>query len=339
VALTKSSKAFLAVVLVGVLGVLGVVRVVGGERGGELAEAPVTVEVTPGMGANQVAALLEEHGVIRSSLSFRVQARLDDRATRIKAGTYELERGLSTDQILEILSTGPRGPDTFWVTIPEGLTVEQTLARIAAADSSPFSEEELRAALDGVPLPEWLPADLAADAEPFEGLLFPDTYEFRVDSDAQDVLARLVHETDRRLQSVAAPEGLSRYELLAMASLVERETRLQEERPMVAAVMHNRLGIGMALQIDATVLYALGEHKDRVLYEDLDVDSPWNTYRNPGLPPTPISGAGEAAIHAAANPADVDYLYYVVIDPDTGEHGFSRTLEEHNELRRQVQDG
>jgi UPF0755 protein len=151
------------------------------------------------------------------------------------------------------------------------------------------------------------------------------------------VLGRLVRQTESVLESVTPPADLSGYEVLILGSLIEREARLREEQRTISAVMHNRLEIGMALQIDATVLYALGEHRDRVLYEDLEVESPWNTYRYPGIPPTPISGAGRAAIEAAADPTDDDYLYYVVIDPETGEHGFSRTLEEHNQLRREAQ--
>ena len=205
------------------------------------------------------------------------------------------------------------------------------------SEHSPFTVEELEAALDGVALPDWVPLEeLPGAAEPFEGLLFPDTYDFPLDIDPQSLLSRLVLQTERVMEGIQPPPNLSRYQVLVMASLVEREARLREEQPRIAAVMHNRLARDMALQIDATVLYALGEHKDRVLYSDLEIDSPWNTYRSKGLPPTPISGAGRAAIEAAAKPAQEDYLYYVVVDPQTGRHGFSRTLEEHNRLRQEA---
>lgn len=298
----------------------------------------VAFTVPQGVGASTLAEILEEQGIIRSALAFKLRARIDDRAGTIQAGDYELRKGMSVGAVLDALSVGPAAPDSFRVLIREGLTVEQTLEAIAGAKDSPFTVDQLRTALDGVALPEWVPAeDLPGAAEPFEGLLFPDTYDFRLDIDAQTLLSRLVEQTDRVLASVAPPANLSPYQVLVMASLIEREARLREEQARISAVMHNRLERDMQLQIDATVLYALGEHKDRVLYADLEIDSPWNTYRNPGLPPTPISGAGRAAIEAAANPADEDYLYYVVVDPQTGRHGFSRTLEEHNRLRQEAQ--
>lgn len=299
---------------------------------------PVAFTVPEGAGASALAQTLEEEGVIRSAFAFRLRARFDGRAARILAGDYELRTGMSVGQVLEALSGGPAAPDTFRVLVREGLTVRQTLEAIAGSDGSPFTVEQLRAALDAVALPEWVPVDeLPGAAEPFEGLLFPDTYDFPLDVDPQTLLARLVRQTERVMASVAPPANLSPYQVLVMASLIEREARLREEQPRIAAVMHNRLERRMPLQIDATVLYALGEHKDRVLYEDLEIDSPWNTYRNQGLPPTPISGAGRSAIEAAARPAAEDYLYYVVVDPATGRHGFSRTLEEHNRLRQEAQ--
>jgi UPF0755 protein len=339
VALSTGSKVFLGVLVVLAVAAAGVGGfLLTGAGGDRLPDGtPVTVSVTEGMGASAVADLLEEEGVIRSASAFRFSIRGDERANRIHPGAYELVAGMTAAEILDILTQGPEGPPTFRVTIPEGLTVEQTLARIADAEGSPFTEDELRVALDGVALPEFVPADLPEGAEPFEGLLFPDTYDFRVDADSQQVLGRLVRQTESVLESVTPPADLSGYEVLILGSLIEREARLREEQRTISAVMHNRLEIGMALQIDATVLYALGEHRDRVLYEDLEVESPWNTYRYPGIPPTPISGAGRAAIEAAADPTDDDYLYYVVIDPETGEHGFSRTLEEHNQLRREAQ--
>jgi UPF0755 protein len=339
VALSTGSKVFLGVLVVLAVAAAGVGGfLLTGAGGDRLPDGtPVTVSVTEGMGASAVADLLEEEGVIRSASAFRFSIRGDERANRIHPGAYELVAGMTAAEILDILTQGPEGPPTFRVTIPEGLTVEQTLARIADAEGSPFTEDELRVALDGVALPEFVPADLPEGAEPFEGLLFPDTYDFRVDADPQQVLGRLVRQTESVLESVTPPADLSGYEVLILGSLIEREARLRDEQRTISAVMHNRLEIGMALQIDATVLYALGEHRDRVLYEDLEVESPWNTYRYPGIPPTPISGAGRAAIEAAADPTDDDYLYYVVIDPETGEHGFSRTLEEHNQLRREAQ--
>lgn len=300
----------------------------GGSGGG----AEVTFTVAEGRGASALADDLAAQEIIRSALVFKLRARTDDRAGSIQAGEYLLRTGMSVGEVLDVLAAGPAAPDSFRVLIREGLTVKQTLEAIAGAQGSPFTVEQLRTALNAVALPAWVPTNLPAGAEPFEGLLFPDTYEFRLDADPQTLLARLVQQTERVLEAIEPPDNLSRYQVLVMGSLIEREARLREEQTRIASVMHNRLRRNMKLDIDATVLYALGEHKQRVLYRDLEIESPWNTYRNLGLPPTPISGAGRAALEAAANPAAEDYLYYVVVDPSTGRHGFSRTLEEHNRM-------
>lgn len=339
--LPRRSKSFLVV-----LGVLGSLVAGGLWALRPPADPPgagptVTVVIPEGTGASQIAEILERHGVIRSAFVFKVLARLDGRGARIQAGTYELARGARTDEVLAQLAAGPPPPPTFTVTIPEGLTVAQTLERIASAPGSPFEVAELREALRGVAIPAWVPVmSLPEDAEPFEGLLFPDTYEFRLDASAQDVIARLVAETDEVVAAMPAGEtGLAPYEMLTLASLIEREARLPEEQPRISSVIHNRLEKGRLLQIDASVLYALREQKDTVLRVDLEVDSPWNTYRNAGLPPTPISGVGQAAIRAAADPADEEYLYYVVEDPATGRHRFSRTFSEHQQAIAAIRHG
>jgi UPF0755 protein len=338
-ALSRGSKGFLAVlavlaILLGgglywMLSSPASLRAGQGER--------VTVVISKGSGLSDIAHVLERGGVIRSALAFQFVARLDGRGSRIQAGTYQLKRGVGMGTILGELAAGPPPPPTFTVTIPEGLTVEQTFQRIAAARGSPFTVAELRAAAAHVALPPWAPvASLPPGAQPLEGLLFPNTYEFRTDTSAQAVFTRLIHETDRRIRSIVTPlSGLTPYEVLTIASLVERETRLADERPRISSVIHNRLRAHQRLQIDATVLYALGKQKDRVLDTDLRVDSPWNTYRRDGLPPTPISGVGEASLRAAVQPSNEDFLYYVV-DPKTGHHRFSRTFAEHQRIRAEI---
>jgi UPF0755 protein len=173
-----------------------------------------------------------------------------------------------------------------------------------------------------------VPADLPDDAEPFEGLLAPDTYEFRVDLNPQELLNRLVVETDDRMRSLDLRERRF-YRTLTIASLIEREVRVPDEQATVSSVIANRLDNDQALQIDATVQYANGEAGTRVLTSDTDVDSPWNTYENTGLPPTPIAAPGIAALEAAANPADTDFTFYVVCDFDTGAHAFTDNFGDH----------
>jgi UPF0755 protein len=336
----KATRRFLVVLLVlGLLlvGSLAAVNALLGDPPADPTQEAVSITIPKGLGASDVADLLAREGVLDGTFMFNLRARFD--ASRIRSGSYQLIPGMSYDEILTVLTQVPEEAPTFTVTIPEGLTVDQTLRRIAQADRSPFSLSQLRRALPRVAVPRWVPADLPEDAEVFEGLLFPDTYEFRRRAGAQEVIAELVTRTQDILSGVEGPDGVSDYDLLIMGSLIEREARLRREQPKIASVMYNRLQQDMPLQIDATVLYALGEHRERVLNADLEVDSLWNTYRQQGLPPTPISGAGEAAITAAAQPANTDFLYYVVVDPDTGRHAFSASYEEFLANKARAQGG
>lgn len=327
-ALSTGSKVFSLVMLAIMGGVLYVLLRAGTGDAPQEAGGPVTVEIPEGAAAQQVGDILTDAGVVDNALSFQVKVRTDPRAANIQPGTYELRQGMTNDQILDRLTETVEFL-AFTVTIPEGLTVEQTLQRIADAEDSPFRVRQLRRALAGVALPSWVPDDLPDDAEPFEGLLAPDTYEFRTDVGAQDLLGRLVTETVDNLEALDIRER-DYYETLIIASLIEREVRVADEQRTVSSVIENRLEAGQPLQLDATVLYAKGEAGTRVLTDDTDVDSPWNTYEITGLPPTPIAAPGQSALEAAANPADTEFVFYVVCDFDTGEHAFARTLDQHN---------
>lgn len=340
-AVSTGSKMFALVVLSVIGGVLFVLMRYDGSADAEVSASgePITVEIPEGASADDVGAILVDAGVLDSTLTFQAVTRVDPRASQIQPGTYELHAGMETGEILERL-TQRVAVEVFRVTIPEGLTVQQTIERIADADDSPFTTEELREALAGVALPAWVPNELPDDAEPFEGLLSPDTYEFRADVTAQDLLNQLVTATADHLQALGVDTD-QMYETLTIASLVEREVRVADERATVSSVIHNRLDDGQRLQIDATVLYAKGEAGTRVLFSDTDVDSPWNTYQVEGLPPTPIAAPGRAAIEAAAEPADTNFMFYVVCDFDTGEHAFARKFDQHqrNQARyREIRD-
>jgi UPF0755 protein len=247
---------------------------------------------------------------------------------------------MSVDEAIDALLGGPHARETFRFTVQEGLTVEQTLARLA--EQSPYSVDEYREVLDeGVlTLPDWVPPldEFGPDVrEPYEGLLFPETYEMFSEATPQDVLQRMIDQLARVAESIPqeqveakAEAGYDLYQGLVAASLIERETRVDDERPVVSGVIANRLEAGIPLQIDATCLYALGEHRERVLQADCEVESPYNTYLIQGLPPTPISGVGRASIEAFFAPEETDFIYYVLSADCSGRHEFSRTLDEHN---------
>lgn len=338
----------LAVALVAVLGGLAVVT---WSLSGEPGEGqPVTLEVSRGASASTVAGELDDRGVIRSALAFRLKAQSRGLDRELRAGVYELETGMSVDETIDELLAGPDEPVSIRFTIPEGLTVPETLERLAA--QTPYSADDYRAVLDArlLDLPDWMPDPStfgSAARDPYEGLLFPETYEERPGAPPEAILQRMVDQLEKVVASLpdevvagAVERGHDRYQTLIIASLVEEEARIPEERPMIAGVIYNRLAAGRSLEIDASVIYALGAHRNRVTLQDLQVDSPYNLYRKTGLPPTPISAPGTASIRAAFQPAQHDYLYYVRSDED-GRHVFSRTFEEHkrNKARyRQLQD-
>jgi UPF0755 protein len=222
------------------------------------------------------------------------------------------------------------GTETFRITVVEGLTVDQTLDSLASQTG--FTVDELAGPLlDGTVTSALLPGT-PATLRDWEGMLFPDTYDVTDRQTPAEILQRLADTAEARVSSVdwseAAARGLSVYEGIVVASMIEREAAVDDDRPLISSVIHNRLEIGMRLQIDATVVYAIGGYPEGGLtLDDLRVDSPYNTYRIDGLPPTPISGVGLASLEAAAAPADTGYFFYVLASPD-GSHAFAEDYDE-----------
>ncbi len=289
----------------------------------------VTVEIPSGSSAEDIAAILAAQGVVRSALEFEVAVRNNEAASRLQAGTYELETLMDPAEVVAVLVIGPVA-DVYRVTVIEGLRVGEILTRLSEASGIPYEQFETALLSGDVSTSlRTMPATMAlAD---WEGLLFPDTYEFTKSAEPVAILQRLASTMEQRVDSidwsVVEAAGYTPYEGLIIASLVETEVLLDEERPIVSSVIHNRLAIDMKLDIDATVLYALGTRD--IAEFDNEVDSPYNTYLVAGLPPTPIASPGRASLEAAAAPDTTDYLYYVLSDLE-GHHAFAATLEEHN---------
>ena len=291
---------------------------------------PVRVTIPSGSSFTAAVDSLAHARVVGSPRLFRFYASVRHRDRDLKAGTYEFDRGASWNTVLDAITRG-RGL-VHTVTIPEGFALSSIAPLLGRALSVPpesvmvaASDSGLRRRLD-IPTPT------------LEGYLFPDTYTFAEGTAPAEAVGRLV----ARFEQVWKPEwtgrlqelAMSRNDIVTLASIIEKEARLAEERPVISAVYHNRLKRGMLLQADPTVQYALGRHVDRVLYKDLEVDSRYNTYKHAGLPPGPIASPGAASIEAALYPANVPYLYFVA-HPD-GHHEFRETFAEHTEARAQI---
>jgi len=300
----------------------------------------VNVTIPSGSSTVRIGQILESYGLLRNPSMFRIITRLGDYDGTLRAGEYQLSPSMSTSEILEILSLGLGIQDTRRFTIPEGYTLARMADRLASqgiVDRDRFLE-----LTEHGDFPFDFIDELPAGPHRLEGFLFPDTYEVFMTATEEEIIHRMLSQFDRvfteEYRNRAAELGWSMHEIVTIASLIEAETRAPFERPMVASVIYNRLDIRMPLQLDATVQFALGERRERLLFRDIEAvrDHPYNTYHIPGLPPGPICAPGAASIHAALFPADTDYLFYV-LKPGAhgGAHNFSRTLAEHNRFARE----
>lgn len=290
---------------------------------------PVTVEIPEGSTGQDIGAVLAAQGVVRSALEFEVAVRNVDAAQRLQAGNYELTTLMDPADVVAELVSGP-GASVYRVTVIEGLRINEILTRLS--ESTPHSYADFEAALlDGSVTTSLTDLPEEPDLQDWEGLLFPDTYEFSQTASPEAILQRMASTMEQRVDSIDWSDweelGFTPYQGIVLASLIETEVRLDEERPLVSSVIHNRLAEDMALDIDATVLYALGTRSAADF--DREIDSPYNTYMYPGLPPTPIAVPGRASLEAAAAPQESPYFFYVLANEEGG-HAFAETLDEHN---------
>jgi UPF0755 protein len=310
--------------------VLGVLVAGGVERAlrppGPLTQGARTMEIPTNVGLLGIARYLADQGVIRSRAAFIGLAVLRGTARSLKAGEYEIPQGASLLAVLQLLETGRVKPRLL--VLPEGFTIRE-LARQVEAEGLAPAAEVTRVASN--PMLAW---SLGIEHSSVEGYLFPDTYQVIKGTRVEELLGRMVQRFREKggtpdVAERARQRGLSLHQLVTLASIVEKETALAEERPIIARVFLNRLERDMPLQADPTVAYAVAKEGRSPTREDLQVDHPFNTYRNRGLPPGPIGNPGRAALEAVLAPADVPYLYFVAIDDRA--HHFSTTLEEHNQ--------
>jgi UPF0755 protein len=281
------------------------------------------VIIDKGSTFGEVVRTLEAKHVLAHPIAFRMLARLRHVDSDVKAGEYRFPAHQSSDQILQRLVRGEQF--AFWVTIPEGYTareIAKVLAGHGLADAAAFQSVFLHTniVLDG------------KRTANLEGYLFPSTYLVPTDDDPAATARILVDQFRKELppDAEARAKALRRSlpEIVTIASLIEREGKVDDERPMIASVIYNRLRIGMPLEVDASIEYTFPEHHDVITKRDLEIDSPYNTYRHTGLPPTPIANPGKPSLDAAFRPATSDYLYYVA--KGDGRHAFAKSLAEHN---------
>lgn len=288
--------------------------------------------ITKGSSASQIAAKLEKKGFIRDALVFRFYVQLSGKSKKIQAGEYSLSPSYSLTRVIEILI---KGPVEVWVTIPEGLRREEIAGKFASAfgKDEKFIDEFNRA------------------SSGLEGFLFPDTYLFPKEATASAVVKKMRSTFDvktAQLKEAIDASDLSLNEIVTLASIIERETKTNAERPVVAGILLNRLNAGIGLQADATVQYAIATVNCQlstvncenwwspVTKTDLSINSPYNTYKYRGLPPGPIANPGLTSLKAASSPEENDYLYY--LHDAKGQIYYAKTLEEHNENVRKYLD-
>lgn len=298
----------------------------------------VSITIPSGSTVDEIASQLAEEGVVSNPTVFRYYLRWK-RIDSFQAGEYTLVENSAFGDVIDALAAGPAPPETDRFTVPEGLTLDE-ITELLDEDVPGFDADEVSGALIRMESP-WRPGNI----DSWEGLLFPDTYEYNTDDSTQEILQRMKDQFDQVARSVGldpwmnidpatlTTTGLTAYDHIVIASMIEEEARLSEEHAMMSRVIHNRLALGMNLGIDATVLYARGPEREGPLTDaDLAIDSPYNTRLNPGLPPTPIAAPSRSALDAALHPAEGPWLYYVLAGED-GSHFFTDDYDEFLRVR------
>ena len=317
--------------IAGILIVLAILAGVGGGawlwygvyRDRSLPAAETHVVVERGSTFVEIARLLAEKGVISNVTTFRLLAKVRGSETGVRAGEYRFDPHQTQSEVLRALLTGG-AQVAVWVTIPEGYTAKEIAQRLADAGAGSAPDLERDFARDGIVVD-------GARTRGLEGFLFPSTYLVPLGASDAQLESVFTGEFRKELPPDAAARakalGVTVPQAVTVASLVEREAKADADRPAIAGVIYNRLRIGMPLQVDATIEYALPEHKAALSFADLKIDSPYNTYLHAGLPPTPIANPGRPSLEAAFHPSKSDDLYYVYCG--NGRHVFAKTLSEH----------
>lgn len=298
----------------------------------KIPDGHVTVYIPPGKNTTQIGKILEEKDVIKNVTLFRLYSSYLGVSDKLVAGQYELRKNSSLKSVINILNKGP-AEKSLWITLPEGITANKIAEKID--NIGKLKKDEFQSLIKQ-------PGNFdypftKTDISSLEGYLFPNTYMVFSNTKTEQFIKMLLDEFNSKVimqnWKYAQDNNLNKHQIITIASLIEREAKISAERPIIAAVIYNRLAKNMPLQIDATVQYALPKWKTALTYNDLKVDSPYNTYRNKGLPPGPICNPGIDSIKAALNPASNDFIYYVLVDA-SGRHAFAKTYPEFLRLKK-----
>lgn len=298
----------------------------------------VTLTVEKGDDFGDIASKLKDHEIIRYSWAFRLFASLKG-AKELETGDYRLDAGMDYGQLISAVTGGPAYRDTVRVIIPEGFSMKQIAEELEK--KKVCKEKDFFKTANTYDFAHFMLKDVPMIDNRLEGYLFPDTYDFYVGDNPVNIINKMlnnfVKKYTKSMRQLTEEKGLTIAQVVNIASLIEKEAKLPDERTTISGVIYNRLNHKDAypfLNIDATVLYAVG-HKDKLTDADLQTDSPYNTYNHEGLPPTGICNPGLSCIMAAIVPAKHSYYYYVA-DPKDGSHIFSKTLDQHNRAVAQV---
>ena len=336
----KTIKIFIAVFIVLVVGIIGFKVALSNavEPYDSTDSTKVIITISMGSGTPQIAAILEKNGIIGSGDTFKLVSKITGNNGKYKAGTYALSPSMNLDEIMKKMKSGISVGNM--VTIPEGYTIEQVagiLEKAGFIDKAVFLDE-----LENGDFKQKFIEFLPKGPNRLEGFLFPETYDIPVKASEYDIINIMLNQFDKlftdEYYARASELGLNINEVITIASMIEREAAVNEDRPKVASVVYNRLKQSMPLQFCSTVQYVLGDQKARLSDEDTQIDSKYNTYINAGLPPGPICSPGLESIKAALYPAETEYLYFVVDPNGKRTHQFAKTYEEFLKYKKEYTD-
>ena len=294
------------------------------------------IVIPKGSGVKSIAKILEKENIIKNSFVFELYCKINKKSESIKAGKYSFNNSMSVSEIVDVMVSGRALIDTVKFTIPEGYNLSQIEERLYNLNI--VDRESFNAALESGSYDYDFIEQIPDREKKLEGYLFPDTYEIYRETSAEAIIDKLLGQFDKvfteEYRNRAKELNMTIDEVITLASIIEREAKLDDERKIISGVFHNRLKKNMLLQSCATVQYLLKEQKEELSFEDLEIESPYNTYKYSGLPPGPIASPGLKSIEAALYPEDVEYLYFRA--KNDGSHIFTKTYDEHRKAENKI---